>query len=143
MVNHYNVIIEHNNRATQKGENKMKTREETLHRLRHALASLAMDYMDDLKTAELERAIARTKEENGEPFCMIMTGENNAKVVLSTMKDIKKGIECMTKLKDDEIANWQLAGLNAIFDQCNADHEIPYDLGVAVCGILGIDCWDE
>ena len=103
----------------------MKTREETIHRLRHALASLAMDYMDDLKTAEMERAIAKTKEENGEPFCMIMTGE------------------CMTKLKDDEIANWQLAGLNAIFDQCNADHEIPYDLGVAVCGILGINCWDE
>lgn len=37
-------------------------------------------------------------------------------------------------LKEEE--KWQLAGINAMFDQCNKENMVPYDIPTAIKGLL-------
>ena len=113
----------------------MKCRKDTINRMRIALANLSIEYMNDLDTAEKERQTCKKAEKSGTPFLMVLTGEQNAKVMLDSMRDMREAIDFM-KDTDNEVENWQLAGINAMFDQCNAEGIIPFDIGAAVCGIL-------
>ena len=114
----------------------MKTRKETIERMQRILANLSIEYMNDLEKAEKERKACEKAKASGEPVCVILTGEQNAEVMLSCMKDFKEAIEFMQN-DDMDVDPWQLAGINAMFDQCNADCILPFDIGTAVCGILG------
>ena len=114
----------------------MKCRKETITRMRLALANLSIEYMNDLEKAEQEREACKKAEESGEFTIMVLTGEQNAKVMLDCMKDMKEAIDFMNNT-DRDVENWQLAGINAMFDQCNSEGIIPFDIGTAVCGILG------
>lgn len=114
----------------------MKCRKETLKRMKMALANLSIEYMNDLEKAEEERKACEKAKESGELVVMILTGEQNAKVMLECMKDMKEAIDFMNNT-DRDVENWQLAGINAMFDQCNAERVIHFDIGTAVCGILG------
>lgn len=114
----------------------MKCRKDTIIRMRLALANLSIEYMNDLDQAEREREACEKAKESGELVVMVLTGESNANVMLKCMKDMKEAIDFM-KNAEYEVENWQLAGINAMFDQCNAEGIIPFDIGTAVCGILG------
>lgn len=114
----------------------MKCRKDTINRMRLALANLSIEYMNDLDQAEKEREACEKAKESGELVCIVLTGESNAKVMLQCMKDMREAIDFM-KNPEHDIENWQLAGINGMFDQCNAEYIIPYDIGTAVCGILG------
>jgi uncharacterized UPF0160 family protein len=116
----------------------MKCRRDTIKRMRIALANFSMEYLDDLQKAEKEREICEKAKESDTQVCIVLTGKQNAEVMLECMKDMKKAIEFMTNA-DNDVENWQLAGINAMFDQCNAEHIIPFDIGTAVCGILGTE----
>lgn len=133
----YYVPIKKQNTTDQKARpNTMKCRKETLKRMKMALANLSIEYMNDLEKAEEERKACEKAKESGELVVMILTGEQNAKVMLECMKDMKEAIDFMSNT-DRDVENWQLAGINAMFDQCNAERVIPFDIGTAVCGILG------
>jgi len=114
----------------------MKCRKETLKRMKMALANLSIEYMNDLEEAEQEREACKKAEESGELTIIVLTGEQNAAVMLECMKDMKEAIDFMSNTDNDE-ENWQLAGINAMFDQCNTECIVPFDIGTAVCGILG------
>ena len=114
----------------------MKCRKDTIIRMRLVLANLSIEYMNDLDQAEKEREVCEKAKESDELVCIVLTGESNAKVTLECMKDMREAIDFM-KNPEHDIENWQLAGINGMFDQCNAEGIIPYDIGTAVCGILG------
>lgn len=63
---------------------------------------------------------------------MISTAENNARVMKSCMKE---AAEFLRDEKND-VEEWQLAGINAMFDQCNKENMVPYDMPTAIKGLL-------
>ena len=106
----------------------------------HKLNSLyTMDYLDDLKkAAEEEAECKRIMEENtDEVICMVMTGNQNAKVTLTCMEDCMKVIKFLSN-KDETVYGWQLKGINAMLDQANEDHEYDYSMPTAISDVLGI-----
>jgi hypothetical protein len=116
----------------------MKTRKETVQRLMKLLGVFTMDYLSDLENIENEKKLCAEAEQTGEPKIIVLTGEQNAKVMLNCMKEIRKAVKFLND-DENEVDNWQLAGINAMFDTVNETKEIPYDLPYAVCGILGTD----
>jgi hypothetical protein len=116
----------------------MKTREETTKRLRLLMSCYSIEYLHDLDVAEKEKKAVEKAKESDELTCFVMVGEQNAKVMLDCMKSVRDAIEYM---KDEEniVENWQLAGINAMLEQANEDHMISFDLGYAICGILGTE----
>lgn len=39
-------------------------------------------------------------------------------------------------MKKNDIEEWQVAGINAMFDQCNKENIVPYDMPTAIKGLL-------
>ena len=115
----------------------MKTTKETLERMHKLMSVVTLEYLADLEQAEEERKACEEAEKNDDLVVVVLTGKTNAQVMLDIMKEIRKGINFM-KDEKNEVENWQLAGINAMFDQCNEDKCIPFDIAYAVNGILGI-----
>ena len=42
----------------------------------------------------------------------------------------------MVPIFEYDIEEWQLAGINAMFDQCNKENIVPYDMPTAIKGLL-------
>ena len=116
----------------------MKTRKETITRLHVMMSILSMEYMDNLSKAEEEQKACEEAKKSGELKITVLTGDWNAKVMMDCMKETRKAIEYM-KNDDNDIEEWQLAGINAMFDTVNATGNLPFDLPTAICGILGTD----
>lgn len=74
-------------------------------------------------------------KEAGELVVMISTAENNARVMKSCMKEAREAAEFLRDEKND-VEEWQLAGINAMFDQCNKENMVPYDMPTAIKGLL-------
>ena len=92
-----------------------------------------MNFFDE--TTE-EKILAFEKEkEAGELVVMISTAENNARVMKSCMKEAREAAEFLRDEKND-VEEWQLAGINAMFDQCNKENMVPYDMPTAIKGLL-------
>ena len=114
----------------------MKTRKETINRMHKLMSLITMEYLEDLEKAEEQRKACEEAEKSDKLVITVLTGESNAKVMLNIMKEIKKVIDFM-KDEENEVENWQRAGINAMFDQVNEEKVIPYDLAYAVSGIIG------
>lgn len=114
----------------------MRTRKETINRMHKLMSIMTLEYLSDLDKAEEERKACEEAEKSDHLVITVLTGEGNAQVMLNIMKEIRKVIDFM-KDEKNEIENWQLAGINAMFDQVNEDNSIPFDLAYAVSGILG------
>lgn len=57
----------------------------------------------------------------------------------SYMKDCLKSCQRVHKYiqkNPEEIEEWQIAGINAMFDQANKEGIVPYDLPYAIEGVL-------
>lgn len=106
-------------------------------RVRMLLSFFASEYIEDLNKKEIEDAAVRTMEENpgSSPRIMVLTAENNARVMLDCMKDCDKILKILYD-EDVDVEDWQLVGMNAIFDRLNESGEIPYDLPAALLGLL-------
>ena len=93
----------------------------------------------DLKHAEdcrkKEKEAFEKAKEAGELVVMISTAENNARVMKSCMKEAREAAEFLRDEKND-VEEWQLAGINAMFDQCNKENMVPYDMPTAIKGLL-------
>ena len=95
------------------------------------------EYLKELDNkAEEEKKAAEMKEKDGFG-CMIMTGDWNAKVNLDCMKSCVEVINYLTDEKE-EVSAWQAAGINAMLDKANEEHEVDYSMPQAISDILGI-----
>ena len=81
---------------------------------------------------EFEKA---KKERPGELVMMVSAADNNARVMKSCMKEARDAAEFLKDEKND-IEEWQLAGINAMFDQCNKEGIVPFDMPTAIKGLL-------
>ena len=79
---------------------------------------------EKIEAAEFER---KSKEEPDKLQIRVSVHDNNAMVMKDCMREARDAAEFLRD-KENDIEEWQIAGINAMFDQCNTEKIIPYDL---------------
>ncbi len=87
---------------------------------------------EEKEAAEFER---QRKEEPDKLQFRVSTHDNNARVMKDCMREARDAAEFL-KNRENDVEEWQIAGINAMCDQCNAEKIIPYDLPTAIKGLL-------
>ena len=87
---------------------------------------------EKIEAAEFER---KCKEEPDKLQIRVSVHDNNAMVMKDRMREARDAAEFLRD-KENDIEEWQIAGINAMFDQCNTEKIIPYDLPTAIKGLL-------
>lgn len=86
--------------------------------------------------------LCKKAEESGSQVVVVSGAENNRKVMRDCLKATNDCIDFLRKKDNYEyVEPWQEAGITAIFDKCNDDGVVPYDLPYTVQAILGM--WDS
>lgn len=97
--------------------------------------------IDEQHAAEFEEACKKVKESD-EPVVMVSAAEGNAKCMKSCMKETVAVLNFLRNKENWEyLEPWQLAGAEAMLNQCSEDNVIPFDLPAALMSVLGM--WDE
>lgn len=119
-----------------------KERKDLIMRLRRATFAYTREYLDELANKEKEEAECKAAQEayekDGINRMVVMTAENNAKVMLSCMKEMKRAIEILEDPEED-VDDWMLAGITAMLDKAREMKIIPFDLPDSICGVLCAD----
>ena len=82
--------------------------------------------------AEFEK---ECRENPGKQVMYIDTSTNNARVMKTCMKETRDAINFIRNPEND-IEDWQLAGITAMLDKCNETGTVPYDIPTAIKGLL-------
>ena len=117
----------------------MEERKELANRIHRLNSLFTLDYLDDLKKAEEEKAAAkRMTEENSDKITvMVMTGDWNAKVTLGCMKDCMDIIKFLAD-KEKQVLGWQMDAINAMLNRANEEKEYDFSMPTAISDVLGI-----
>lgn len=90
---------------------------------------------EDMETQEKAEFERKSKEEPDKQIIMVSTSGNNARVMKDCMREARDAAEFL-KDRENDIEEWQIAGINAMCDQCNVEKVIPHDLPTAIKGLL-------
>ncbi len=91
---------------------------------------------EEKEAAEFKRQCEA--ETNKQQF-RVSAHDNNARVMKECIREARDAAEFLRD-RENDIEEWQIAGINAMFDQCNMEKIIPYDLPPAIKGILLMQC---
>ena len=112
-----------------------ENREKAIKRLKNLAYWFMGEMLEWEEKGEKEKEAFEKAREAGQPVIMISTTENNARVMKSCMKEARAAAEFLKDEKND-VEEWQIAGINAMFDQCNKECIVPYDMPTAITGLL-------
>lgn len=90
---------------------------------------------EDKGKKEKEEFKRRCDENPKEQIFMVSASENNVNVMKDCLRSSRDAAEFLRN-KDNFIEEWQLAGINSMFDKCNEEKILPYDLPEAIKGLL-------
>lgn len=91
---------------------------------------------DEEKGEENRRNFEKAKAENPDTLVFAVDcSENNVRVMKDCLKSCQRAYKYIQK-NQEEIEEWQMAGINAMFDQVNKEGIVPFDLPYAIEGIL-------
>lgn len=114
-------------------------RRETAKRIKCLTYWYTKEYVKELDNKKREDAAVKEMEaektEYGEIKCMVLTAENNARVMMNCITDCIAAVNILANMEED-VDDWMIAGINAMLDKVNASHAIPFDLSTSICGIL-------
>lgn len=116
-------------------EVRRQNREKAIKRTKNLAYWFMGEMLKEEERGEKEKEAFEKAKEAGELVVMISTAENNARVMKSCMKEAREAAEFLRDEKND-VEEWQLAGINAMFDQCNKENMVPYDMPTAIKGLL-------
>lgn len=105
-----------------------------IHRLTAWFAEEMIDQEEKGRKAreEFEKACAAEPEKQ---IVMVFCSDGNAECMKNCMKASIKAAKFIRD-KENEVEDWQIAGINAMFDKANESQTIPFDLPYAINGIL-------
>ena len=112
-----------------------ENREKAIKRTKNLAYWFMGEMLKEEERGEKEKEAFEKAKEAGELVVMISTAENNARAMKSCMKEAREAAEFLRDEKND-VEEWQLAGINAMFDQCNKENMVPYDMPTAIKGLL-------
>lgn len=114
-------------------------RKETAKRIRNLTYWYTKEYVKELDNKKREDAAVKKMEaektEGGEIKCMVLTAENNARVMMNCITDCIAAVNILENMEED-VDDWMIAGINAMMDKVNESHVIPFDLPTSICGLL-------
>lgn len=115
-------------------------RRETAKRIQRFTYYYTKEYVHELDNKKREDAAVKEMQdaatEGGEIKCMVLTAENNARVMMGCITDCIAAVNILTNMEED-VDDWMIAGINAMLDKVNKGHAIPFDLPTSICGLLG------
>lgn len=94
---------------------------------------------DEKKHKEFEKACKEAKNCD-HPVVLISTAEGNMLCMKHCMEETVQVINFMRKNYED-IEEWQIVAVEAMFAQCHKERIIPFDLPVAIMATIGM--WEE
>lgn len=105
-----------------------------MYKLVYLFADMMLKEEDELeqRRAEFER---QKKENSDNQISVVDYSTNNASVMKECMREARDATEFLVCRKSD-VKEWQIAGINAMFDKCNNERHIPHDLPTAIKGLL-------
>lgn len=117
--------------------NKVKNLLEKLYKLNYWFCNQMLEYEAEVK--EFEKACEEAKKSNN-PVIIISGASENAKCMKSCMEDTVKVINFLRNEENLEyIEPWQMAGAEAMFEQCSKDKVIPFDLPAILMAVFEIN----
>ena len=115
-------------------------RRETAKRIQRFTYYYTKEYVRELDNKKREDAAVKEMEEaateGGEIKCMVLTAENNARVMMNCITDCIAAVDILVNMEED-VEDWMIAGINAMLDKVYKGHAIPFDLPTSICGLLG------
>ena len=116
---------------------KMEKLKSTAIRIQRLGFFFAGEMLDEEEKGEKNKlAFEKEAAENpGKKMAFIDVSANNVSCMKECFKSCRKSYRYLGTHKAD-IEDWQLAGINAMFDQVNESKVVPYDLPYAIEGIL-------
>lgn len=90
---------------------------------------------EDAEEREAEEFERQREAEQDKRRFRMTTHDNNAKVMKDCMREARDAAEFL-KDRENDIEEWQVEGINAMCDRCNAEKIVPYDLPTAIKGLL-------
>lgn len=121
---------------TKRQEEIIESRQKILRRIYKLVYWFVSEMLEEEDAEEREaQKFKKQCEEESEKFQFrISAHDNNIGVLKSCIRDAHDVVEFFKEEQDVE--EWQLAGINAMFDQCNKEKIVPYDLPTAIKGLL-------
>lgn len=114
-------------------------RRETARRIQRLTYWYTKEYVHELDNKKREDAAVKEMQaaatEGGEIKCMVLTAENNARVMMDCITDCIAAVNILTS-KEEDVDDWMIAGINAMMDKANERGVVPFDLPTAICGLL-------
>lgn len=115
-------------------------RRETAKRIQRFTYYYTKEYVRELDNKKREDAAVKEMQaaatEGGEIKCMVLTAENNARVMMNCITDCIAAVDILVNMEED-VEDWMIAGINAMLDKVYKGHTIPFDLPTSICGLLG------
>ena len=115
-------------------------RRETAKRIQRLAYFYTVEYVGQLDNKKREDAAVKEMQddatEGGEIKCMVLTAENNARVMMGCITDCIAAVNILTNMEED-VDDWMIAGINAMLDKVYKGNAIPFDLPTSICGLLG------
>lgn len=122
-----------------RGSATKEERRETAKRIQRLTYWYTKEYVREVDNKKHEDAAVKEMQdaatEGGEIKCMVLTAENNARVMMGCITDCIAAVNILTN-KEEDVDDWMITGINAMLDKVLDGHAIPFDLPVSICGIL-------
>lgn len=122
-----------------KEENKLSEyRKETGRRIQRLTYWFTEEYIKELDNKKFEDAAVKEMNDNSgsdETKYMVLTAENNAKVMLDCLTDCIHAVNMLSN-ENQDVEEWMLSGINAMIDKASETRIIPFDLPLSINGLL-------
>lgn len=116
-----------------------ETREKAIKRTRQLVCYFAEFMLEEEEKGAKQRAEFEKAKAEGKPVIMVSCAENNIRCMHNCMKAASEVVKFLSD-KENEVEEWQLAAINAMYETCNTMEEghvtIPFDLPYAIKGLL-------
>ena len=129
------------NSTEDTGSATKEERRETAKRIQRLTYYYTEEYVREMDNKKREDAAVKEMQdaatEGGEIKCMVLTAENNARVVMGSITDCIAAVNILANMEED-VDDWMIAGINAMLDKVRVSRGIPFDLPTSICGLLGV-----
>lgn len=114
-----------------------KKRRKAIKRLYKLLYWFADEMLNEEDAEKRETAVfeEQQKKEPDKLQMRVSAHDNNASIMKDCIRETRDAAEFL-KSGENDVEEWQIAGINAMFDQCIEERIIPYDLPAAIKGLL-------
>lgn len=114
-----------------------ESRLKAIRRLYKLVYWFAGEMLEEEDAEKLEAAEFKRKcEENPEKLQFRVSAHaNNTDVLKNCIREAREAVEFLRN-RENDVEEWQAAGINAMFEQCNTEKIVPYDLPAAIKGVL-------